>query len=140
MKKMILILMKIIMLLLSAVFSGIFTCLSGAGLIYNGESYGAEISFAGALWIVSGVLMVSGAFTSLFRKSFLRIISIICSAAGGCLCVGVLWKICEHADRAGWHRGELSEPVSEMYIARILPVLIPVILAILTAAINKREK
>ena len=48
---------KAVMLLLTAVFSLIMTIMAGAGLIYNGDSYGRKLVNIGIILIISGILM-----------------------------------------------------------------------------------
>ena len=58
----------IIMVLLTVIYSLIMVCMAGAGLIYNGESYGRELENAGIWLIISGILMTAGAVLSFFKK------------------------------------------------------------------------
>lgn len=124
---------KIIMIVLTAVYSVLMVCLAGAGLIYNGESYGKAITAMGVWFIISGILMTAGAVLCLFRKNLPNIISIILSVAGLALCLVMLYRLVAHADSAGWSDNYNMTPVSDMYMSRILPVIAPAALAVFAA-------
>lgn len=127
---------KIIMLILTAVYPLTMVCMAGAGLIYNGDSYGSELVNTGTALIISGVLMTCGAVICVFKKTVMNIISLICTSSGLALCLVMLYKLCTHADNAGWTDNYTMSPVSDMYMVRILPVTVPAVLALLTAAIQ----
>ncbi len=135
-KKIFLTAIKIIMMILTVIYSLVMVCLAGAGLIYNGDSYGSSITALGILLIVSGVLMTVGAALCLFRKNLSNIISIFFSVGGLGLCLVMLFRLADHADRAGWSDNYNMTPVSDMYISRILPVIAPVGLAVTAALIR----
>ncbi len=135
-KKIFLTAIKIIMMILTVIYSLVMVCLAGAGLIYNGDSYGSSITALGILLIVSGVLMTVGAALCLFRKNLPNIISIFFSVGGLALCLVMLFRLVDHADRAGWSDNYNMTPVSDMYISRILPVIAPVGLAVTAALIR----
>lgn len=125
-----LIVIKIIMIILTVIFPIAMVIPAGAGLIYNGDSYGASLIHTGVSLIVSGVLMTAGAVLVCFRKN---IISLICSCSGFAECMIMLVKLVKHANSAGWSDAYTMEPVSDMYIARILPTAAPFILAVIAA-------
>lgn len=127
---------KIIMIILTVIYSVLMVCLAGAGLIYNGDSYGSSITALGALLIVSGVLMTAGAVLCLFRKNMLNIISIFFSIGGLALCLTMLFRLTNHADSAGWSDNYNMTPVSDMYKSRILPVIAPAALSVIAALIR----
>ncbi|MBR5681992.1 MAG: hypothetical protein IKW96_01750 [Ruminococcus sp.] len=127
---------KICTLLLSAFFSGAMTALSGAGLVYNRGSYGESLADTGFFLIISAALMVSGAVLCLFRKNLPDILSIILSFAGLVLCMVMLKKLTGHADASGWTDKYTLEPVSGMYIRRILPCIVPVLMSGAIAAVQ----
>lgn len=124
---------KAVMLVLTAVFSLTMTTMAGAGLIYNGGSYGKKLVNIGTALIISGILMTAGAFLCIFKKRLINIISIICSSSGLVLCLVMLKLLCTHADRAGWTDSVTLTPVSDMYASRLLPVIAPVTLALVIA-------
>ena len=128
--------LKVIMLILTAVYPLMMVCLSGAGLVYNGASYGGGMETVGMLLITSGIIMTSGAILSLFRRNILSVISMICSGSGLVLCLAMLYKVVTHADAAGWSDNYTMAPVSDMYQVRILPVIIPAVLAVIIAAVH----
>ena len=127
---------KVIMLILTAVYPLFMVELSGAGLIYNRDSYGEELSTVGALLMVSGIVMAAGAVLCLFRKNLLNIISAVCSAGGLVLCLTMMYKLCDHADRAGWTDNFAMTPISDMYKARIFPSIAPMAIAVVVAAVQ----
>lgn len=130
------IILKIIMLVLTAVYSCTMTILSGAGLYYNRESYGEKLENIGILMIVSGILMTVGAVLCLFRKNILNIISLVFSCSGFALCMTMLYKLCDHADRAGWSDKYNMSPISDMYKSRIMPCIAPFVIAVAVAVLQ----
>ena len=127
---------KAAMLLLSLVFSGAMTALSGAGLIYNRGSYGTSLAVTGIFLIISAALMVLGAVLCLFRKNLPNILSIFLSFAGFFLCMAMLKKLTGHADASGWTDKYTLAPVSGMYVRRIMPCIIPVLMSVAIAALQ----
>lgn len=127
---------KVITLMLSLWFSGAMTVLSGAGLIYNSDSYGAELKNTGIFLIISAVLMLSGAVLCLFRKKLPNILAILFTAGGLVLCLVMLHKLTDHADMSGWTDKYTMLPVSDMYTRRILPSIVPAALTAIIAAIQ----
>ena len=81
-------------------------------------------------------MMTSGAFLCLFRKKTADILSIILSASGLVLCLTMLHRLAAHADSAGWTDKYTLSPVSDMYIRRILPCIVPVVMAVVIAAVQ----
>lgn len=130
---------KIIILVLTAVYPLAMVCTAGAGLIYNGKSYGTTLVTCGVLFIVSGIFMTAGALMCLPRKKLPNIISAVMSIAGLAVCLTVLFIVCSHADNAGWVNSRTLKPVSDMYKFRILPVIIPSLTAIITAIFQVRS-
>lgn len=129
----IMIVAKALMVILTAVYPLFMVVLSGAGLIYNRESYGSTLTIVGGALIASGVIMSAGAILCLFGKN---ITSALCSGGGLALCMAMLHKLCEHADRAGWSDKFTMAPISDMYKARILPCIVPVALAAVIATVQ----
>lgn len=127
---------KAVMLLLTAVFSLIMTIMAGAGLIYNGDSYGRKLINIGIILIISGILMTLGAFFCVFRKTLHNVISIICTVPGLVLCLVMLHRLCMHADNAGWTDSVTITPISDMYASRILPVIAPAALSLVIAIVQ----
>lgn len=120
----------VIMAILTVVYSLIMVCMAGAGLIYNGESYGRELVTVGIWLIVSGILMTSGAALSFFKKRVLSIISAVLIIVGLGICLVMVYILCNHADSAGWADSYTMEPVSQMYRERLLPVIVPAVMVI----------
>lgn len=127
---------KVVMMLLTLYFSCAMTVLSGAGLIYNRESYGSKMTATGVLLILSAVLMTAGAILCLFRKNAANILSLCFSAMGAILCMIMLYRLVSHADSCGWTDKYTMQPISSMYKARILPCIIPVSAAIAVALVQ----
>lgn len=124
------------MLALSLYYSLAMTALSGAGLILNRSSYGAELEKTGFFLIASAFLMTAGAILCLFRKNLPDIASIALSLCGFALCMVMLHRLVSHADRSGWTDKYTLQPVSDMYRARIMPCIIPVALSVIIATVQ----
>ncbi|MBO5105161.1 MAG: hypothetical protein J6B74_08915 [Ruminococcus sp.] len=133
-KKFIAVIFKILLIILAFVWSFFMVSMTGAGLIFNRESYGSYIMQTGVLFIVSGVLMFSGTVLCLFRKRVTNIISVIFLFTGFVLCMAMLSRLVDHADRNGW--GYNFIPVSDMYRRRITPVIVPCFLSVVNAMRN----
>lgn len=129
----ILLVLKLILAVLTVIFPVLMVMLAGAGLLHNSDSYGREVTRIGIFLIASGALMTAGTVLVLFRKN---IASLICSCTGFSLCMLMLYKLTEHADSAGWSDAYTMEPVSDMYTARILPVIAPFAIAAVLAVIQ----
>ncbi len=127
---------KAVMLCLTAVYPVFMVGLSGAGLVYNSDSYGSSITLTGVLLIVSGLIMALGAVLCLFRKNLPDIVSLVCSGGGLALCLVMLHRLCTHADAAGWTDKFAMTPISDMYRARIMPSIAPAALAAVIALIQ----
>lgn len=127
------IVLKIILAVLTLIFPVFMVVMTGAGLIYNSESYGEELTRTGFLFIVSGALMAFGCLLCIIKKN---IVSLICSCGGFALCMGMLYKLVEHADAAGWSDKFTMERISVMYIQRIVPTAAPFIIAVVIALIQ----
>lgn len=125
--------LKTAAILLTLCISCAMPVLSGAGLIYNRSSYGAELERTGIFLILSGALMTLGAFACLFRKNIPNIAAIILSSGGFALCMTMLHKLADHADKSGWSDKYTMTPISDMYRARLIICVIPVMLVIITA-------
>ena len=127
---------KVITVLLTLYFSSAMTILSGAGLIYNRSSYGSGMAATGFFLILSAALMTSGTVLCIFRKNAANILSLVFSTSGFILCMIMLHKLVSHANRCGWTDKYTLQPISSMYITRILPCVIPVALSVVIALIQ----
>lgn len=125
--------LKLLLVILTVIFPVLMVMLAGAGLLYNSESYGAELSRIGVLLIISGAVMTAGTVLVLLRKN---IASLICSCTGFALCMTMLYRLTSHADSAGWSDAYTMEPASGMYMSRILPVIIPFSIAAVLSLIQ----
>ena len=121
------------MLILTAVYPLFMVTMSGAGLIYNRSSYGERLCTVGVLLIVSGITMTAGALLSLPEKRITAVLSLILTAGGLVLCLCMLSTLISHADSAGWSDNYTMEPVSGMYRRRIMPAVLPAVMAAGTA-------
>lgn len=135
-KSPVMVILKVIMLALSLYYSLAMTALSGAGLVRNRASYGAELEKTGVFLIVSAALMTAGAILCLFRKNFPDIASIGLSVCGFALCMVMLQRLTGHADSSGWTDKYTLAPISDMYRARIMPCVIPAVLSVIIAAVQ----
>ncbi|MDE5620308.1 MAG: hypothetical protein K2O29_06120 [Ruminococcus sp.] len=135
-KKYIAVILKILLIVSALVWSFFMVVMTGAGLVFNCESYGHYIMQTGVFFIISGILMVSGTLLSLFRKKIQNIISVILSLTGFILCMIMLYRLVNHADHNGWTDNFTLTPISDMYKARIMPVIVPSVLSVATAVRN----
>ena len=101
---------KVVTIVLAAWFSCAMPVLSGAGLIYNRGSYGAELTRVGVFLIAAGVVMSLGAVLCLFRKNLANVAAVILSCGGFALCMTMLHKLALHADKR--HHGSDKRYVS----------------------------
>ena len=131
---------KFIMMILTLIYPLFMTCLAGSGLIYNKSGYGKNIANIGIFLIISGLLITCGTFLCLFRKKLNNIISLSCSISGLILCMFMLYRLCNHADNAGWSDNYTMLPVSDMYKTRILPVIFPAVTAIAISIVNIKKR
>lgn len=127
---------KVITLGLTLYFSCAVTVLSGAGLIYNRESYGSSLAAAGVFFIISALLMTIGAILCIPHKNLPNILSAVMSAAGLVLCMIMLKKLTSHADLSGWTDKYSLTPISSMYRSRILPCIVPAVLTVIISLIQ----
>ena len=130
------IILKILLVISALIWSFFMVVMTGAGLVFNRESYGQDIMQTGIFFIISGILMISGTVLSLFRKKVLNLISVILSCTGFILCMIMLCRLVNHADSNGWRDNFTLTPVSDMYRTRIMPVIIPSVLSVATALRN----
>ncbi|WP_297958555.1 hypothetical protein [uncultured Ruminococcus sp.] len=127
---------KAVMLVLSLWFSCAMPALTGAGLISNRASYGEEMEKTGIFFIAAAALMTAGAFLCLIRRDLPDILAIAFSLSGLALCMVMLKKLADHADRSGWTDKYTLLPISEMYTSRIMPCIIPALLCAVLAAVQ----
>lgn len=129
----------VIMVILTVVYSLIMPIMAGAGLLWNGDSYGSRIVSVGIFLIISGILMTAGNLLSLGRKRILCVISIIMTAVGLILSLVMIYILCSHADSAGWADNYTFEPASRMYRERLLPAAVPCIMAIAADTVKLKK-
>lgn len=120
---------RIIMIILTLIYPLFMNLMAGMGLIYNKNSYGGKIVTAGIFLIISGIMVTIGDFLCISSKKITNIVSLTCNISGLVICLVMLYIICTHADNAGWADNYTMAPVSGMYKARILPVIIPSVLS-----------
>ncbi len=131
-KKNLLFYAKFVMMSLTVIFSAI-VILAGSGLIYNHESYGKKLTAVGVLFIISALAIITGGILACFKKN---IASLCCTVPGIGLCMYMLYLLADHADRHGWSDKYTMEPISSMYISRIVPIAIPAVIIIVIALIQ----
>lgn len=127
---------KAMTLVLTLYYSLAMPVLSGAGLIYNRESYGERLAGTGILFIISAVLMTIGAIFCMFRKNFTNALSPFLSVVGCVICMVMLCRLTDHADAYGWTDKFTFAPVSDMYKTRIIPCIAPVAATVTIAVIQ----
>lgn len=127
---------KSLLLVLTAIYPMLMVILSGAGLVYNSTSYGAEITRTGVFLIASGLMMTAGAVLCMFKKSLPNLASLFCSVIGFVICMMMLNKLTAHADRAGWMDNFNMTPISDMYRTRIIPVIAPFLLTVVISLVQ----
>ncbi len=125
---------KLVLMLAAIYFCFAMPFLTGAGLIYNRESYGAELSFIGIFFIISAFLMLTGTIFCIWGKKIRHILSVVLTSTGCIFCMILLKKLADHADRSGWADKIDMTPISAMYERRLLPCIIPVLLIIIADA------
>ena len=133
-------LLKAAIVILSAIYCLFMPALTGAGLLYNSDSYGEKLTRIGALFIISAAIMSAAAVLCFFRKKAANIMAVIFSFSGTALCLAMLRKLCIHADKSGWSDKFTMEQISRMYERRLLPCIIPAALIIACAVIRMRQK
>jgi hypothetical protein len=119
--------LKVLQIILTVIFCDAMVMLAGAGLIYNGDTYGESLIRVGVLLIISGAIMTVGSILLCLKKN---VASLICICAGFALCMLMLVKLMNHADSAGWSDNYTMEPVSDMYFRRIMPVIAPFVIGV----------
>ena len=135
-KRPLMMLAKAAMLCLTAIYPLFMVVLSGAGLLYNKANYGEDIALTGKLLIVSGAVMAAGAVLCLFRRNICNAVSLFCSGGGLALCMSMMYKLCQHADSAGWSDKYTMTPISDMYRSRIMPSIVPAVIAVIIALLQ----
>lgn len=138
--KSLMLVLKAVLIILTIIYPLIMVSLTGAGLIYTGssyvldrEEYGHTLTFIGTLLVASGLAVTLGALLSCIKKN---IAAVILSCSGFALCMVMLYKLVNYANQNGWSDKYTMEPISTMYMARIVPVIAPFILATVIAVIQ----
>lgn len=126
---------KLVLLLAAIYFCFAMPFLTGAGLVYNRESYGTELSCIGIFFIISAFMMLAGTVFCISGKKIRHILSVIFTSTGCIFCMILLKKLTDHADRSGWADKLDMTPISAMYERRLLPCIIPVLLIIIADAV-----
>ena len=129
---------KIIMLVLTVVFPLFMVAMTGAGMIKYRSSYDEYLPNIGIYFVISSALMTLGAVLCIFRKSLPNLISFICTVSGFTLCMIMLKRFTDRADKSGWtgYGRYQFMPVSDMFTGRILPVILPCAIAAVIAAVQ----
>ena len=138
MKKFLLIILKIILAVSTLIYPLFMVILSGAGLVFNGNSYGLKLVLCGILWIVSGLMLTSGSLLCLLKKN---IPALVLSSSGFFICTAVLFIVTAHAEKYSWNMPYYAEfTVSGMDIKRIIPTAVPFILTLLISGFKICKK
>lgn len=129
---------KALMLVLTAVYPLFMAVMTGTGLLYNRTSYGSYVAVLAVLLILSGVAMTGGALLTLPRKSIFSLVSMLLTICGFIMCMVVLSRLAEFSDKHGWQGSGKYDgiPVSDMYKARLMPVIFPAAIALIIALIQ----
>lgn len=137
-KNFLLIVLKIVLAVATLIYPLFMVILSGAGLVFNGNSYGLKLVLCGIFWIVSGLMLTSGSLLCLMKKN---IPALILSSAGFLICMAVLFIVTAHAEKYSWNMPYYAEfTVSGMYIKRIIPTALPFILTLLISGFKICKK
>ena len=137
-KNFLLIVLKIVLAVSTLIYPLFMVILSGAGLVFNGNSYGLKLVLCGIFWIVSGLMLTSGSLLCLMKKN---IPALILSSAGFLICMTVLFIVTTHAEKYSWNMPYYAEfTVSGMYIKRIIPTALPFILTLLISGFKICKK
>lgn len=138
MKNFLLIILKIVLAISTLIYPLFMVTLSGAGLVLNGNSYGLKIILCGIFWIISGLSLTSGSILCLLKKD---IPALIFSSAGFLICITILFIVTAHAEKHSWNMPYYTEfTVSDMYIKRIVPTVVPFILIFLISGFKICKK
>lgn len=127
---------KAVGVILAFIFPGAMAIPAGAGIMSHRDSYGDELWAQGLLLLISGAAMIVGALLCISRKELPNILALVLDIPGIVLCMAMLYKIADHADRAGWSDKFTMEPISEMYKERLIPCVIPAALILVTALVQ----
>ncbi|MBQ8959746.1 MAG: hypothetical protein IJ071_00815 [Ruminococcus sp.] len=122
--------------ILAVVFPGAMAIPAGAGIMSHRDTYGDELWAQGLLLLISGAAVLLAGLLTLSRKSLPNILALLLDIPGIALCMAMVYKICDHADRAGWSDKFTMEPVSHMYKGRLIPCVIPAALILIIAVLQ----
>ena len=128
---------KILLVLLTAVYPMFMVLLSGAGLLYNYQNYELKVCIIGVLLIVSSVFLTASALLCLPKNTRLNKLSVALSVSGLILCMTTLFELVNYADLNGWNRN--FKPISNMYKSRINPVFFQSLLDIIICYVQLRK-
>ena len=129
---------KAVMLALTAVYPLFMTLMTAAGILVHSSSYGYDVTGMAVLLFVSGVSMTAGAILALPRKKLTSLVSLILTLCGLVLCLVMLGRLSACADNYGWTASGVynGTAVSDLYKARLLPVIFPASIAAAIAVIQ----
>lgn len=134
------IVLEVLLLASAAVYPGCMAMLSAAGWMYNvREGNYPEVfrSFAGWMYAGGGLVCIGAVLAVLCRKPKLWPLSpaaMGCAVIGAAACMSSLHRFCAYADQNFSGMRDTMQPVSELYRDRLLPVLLPAVLAVVLAA------
>lgn len=138
MKKSFFIISEILLAVFTLIYPLFNVTLSGAGLIFNGNSYGFKLIICGIMWIASGLLMTSGSILCIFGKN---IPAVILSSLGFIICMVILFIVTAHAEKYAWTMPYYNKfSVADIYRKRMIPVVIPFTLTAMISGLRLCRK
>ena len=132
--------LKVILAVLTIIYPLMMNLLSGFGMfiewnnsdfVLNCNKYSKELTFFGILMILGGLTMTAASVLCILKKYKS---AIILSPTGLALSLISLFYVSHHADFAGWSDKYTMQPISNMYIERNLPVIIPFLICVILSA------
>jgi hypothetical protein len=104
---------------------------NNSDFVLNCNKYSKELTFFGILMILGGLTMTAASVLCILKKYKS---AVILSPTGLALSLISLFYISHHADFAGWSDKYTMQPISDMYIERNLPVIIPFLICVILSA------
>ena len=136
------IILSVLLLLSAAVYPGFMAMMSASGWMYNvREGHYPDVfrSFAGWMY-AGGILVCIGAVLAVLsmkpKRWVCAPVSMGCAGIGLAAAMSALYRFTAYADQHFSGIGETMQPVSDLYRDRLLPVILPAVLAIVLAAWN----
>ncbi len=125
--------LKICLIISTAVFPLFMNLMSGIGWISTYTRYSNEIRTMGIIILISSALMTLALIFCLLK---FNLFAIFTECLGFTVTMTVLTKMMNYADNNGWSNQITMQPASDLYRNRILPTIIPFVLLITIALLQ----